>query len=306
MTSIVPFFALWALMWFTLRYGYVYTLLLAVPTAGFMLRIFMVQHDCGHGTLFKSRVANDCLGFWLGVLTLTPYYHWRRSHSLHHASSGNLDRRGHGYIYTLTVEEYLALPLLRRIGYRILRHPLFLFGLAPLLQFVVLQRFPSHDSLNWPKERANVHITNLCVVLLFGGVWFLVGLRSLLLIELPITLIAASIGVWLFFVQHHFEETYLERQEKWDYEAAGVEGSSYYALPRVLQWFTANIGFHHIHHLDSRIPNYRLEECFKENPCMQKVKTLTFGQSFSCASLALWDEKSQTMVGFDRAVLVEQ
>lgn len=299
LTSIPPFFALWALMWLALPYSYVLTLILAVPASGFMLRMFMIQHDCGHGTFFKSRAANNCLGFCLGILTFTPYYYWRRSHSLHHASSGNLDRRGHGDIHTLTVKEYLALSPSRRFAYRIFRHPVFLFGLAPVLHFVIGQRLIYAEARTWTKERINVHITSLLIVLFFGGLSFVVGLRALLLIQLPLMAISASAGVWLFFVQHQFHETYWQRQERWNYSAAGGEGSSYYALPRVLQWFTANIGFHHIHHLDSRIPNYRLEECFKEHPCMQNVKVLTLRESFSCASLALWDEESQTLVGFD-------
>lgn len=298
LSSILPFFALWALMWFTLPYGYWLTLILAVPASGFMLRIFMIQHDCGHGTFFKSKAANDCLGFWLGVLTLTPYYHWRRNHALHHAGAGNLDRRGDGDIPTLTVKEYLARPWSRRLGYRIFRNPFFLFGLAPVLHFAIGQRFPSFVSRAWPKERTNVHLTNLFIVLVLGSLAWAVGWRSLLLIHLPIVVIGASAGNWLFFVQHHFHDSYWQKQEKWKYLAAGMQGCSHYALPRVLQWFTANIGFHHIHHLDSRIPNYRLEACFSENPCFKNVTSLTLRESFSCAWMALWDEEKQKMIGF--------
>lgn len=298
LSSILSFFALWTLMWFTLRYGYWLTLILAVPAAGFMLRIFMIQHDCGHGAFFKSKAANDWLGIGLGVLTFTPYYHWRRNHALHHAGAGNLARRGGGDIHTLTVKEYLALPSSQRFAYRVLRNPFFLFGLAPVMHFVIRQRFPSFLSRRWPKERVNVHVTNLLLVLLLGGLWLTLGWRALVLIHLPIVVIGGTAGFWLFFVQHHFHDTYWQKQEEWKYLSAGLQGSSYYPLPPVLQWFTANIGFHHIHHLDSRIPNYRLEECFSENPCMQNVKGLTLRKSFSCAWLALWDEEKQKMVGF--------
>ena len=299
LSSVLPFVALWALMWFSLRYTYVLTLALAVPTAGFLLRIFVIQHDCGHGTFFKSKTANDRLGFWLGVLTFTPYYHWRRNHALHHASSGDLDRRGNGDVHTLTVDEYLALPRRRRLYYRVFRNPFFLFGPGPLLHFVIRQRFPDCGSPGWERERRNVYLTDLLIVVGVGGLALLLGPRSLLLVHLPVAMIAASVGAWLFFVQHQFPETYWRRSGDWAYSVAGFEGSSYYALPRILQWFTANIGFHHIHHLDSRIPNYRLQECFDENPCMRKVQALTLRQSLSCASLALWDEKKQKMVGFN-------
>ena len=298
LSSILLFLALWTLMWLTLPYGYGFTLILAIPAAGLVVRSFMIQHDCGHGSFFKSRLANNCLGFWLGILTLTPYGHWRRNHSLHHASSGNLDRRGHGDLRTFTVKEYLALPLWGRFAYRVYRNPLFLFVLGPALHFVLVQRFPYRHTRTWAKERMNVYITDIVIVLAFWGLSFVVGLRSLLLIHLPIVVIASSAGVWLFFVQHHFHDTYWERQNKWNYSAAGGEGSSYYALPRILQWFTANIGFHHIHHLDSRIPNYRLEECFTKNSLLQHVKTLTLSESLSCASLALWDEDKQRMIRF--------
>lgn len=264
LSSIFFLCTLWIAMWYTLRYAYIFTLILALPTAGFMLRLFLIQHDCGHGTFFRSRFANDCLGFCLGILTLTPYYHWRRNHSLHHAHAGNLDRRGDGDIYTLTVHEYLALPLFRQFAYRVFRNPLFLFGVGPVIHFLIRQRLP-YCSRHWVRERINVYITDILIVLVFGTFSWLIGLRALVLIQLPVLAIGASIGVWLFFVQHHFYGTYWQHNDKWAYSAAGMKGSSYYALPVILQWFTANIGFHHIHHLDSRIPNYRLQKCFDEN-----------------------------------------
>jgi len=298
LSSILSIFCLWFLMWFSLQYTYMITLALSVPTAGFMLRLFMIQHDCGHGSFFKSQYANDAIGFLLGVITLTPYHHWRKSHSLHHATSGDLDRRGHGDLKILTVNEYLALSPLRKFIYRIFRNPLFLFGVGPLFYFVVIQRFPYYFSPSWKKERQGVYLTN---VLIFVIVWLLssyIGWREFLLIELPVVTIGSSAGVWLVFVQHHFQGTYWKAHNNWDYFMAGLAGSSYYDLPKQLQWFTANIGFHHIHHLDSRIPNYRLQECFDQNLILQKVKWLTISESISCASLKLWDENEAKMIGF--------
>jgi omega-6 fatty acid desaturase (delta-12 desaturase) len=298
LSSVLPLFFLWVIMWFSLQYSYILTLALAVPTAGFMLRTFMIQHDCGHGSFFESQYMNDITGFLLGVLTLTPYHHWKKSHSLHHATSGNLDRRGYGDIKVLTVNEYLALSPLRKLMYRLFRNPFFLFGVGPIFYFAVIQRFPYYSSPSWKKERQGVYWTNL---LIFAIVWLLsscIGLREFLLIELPVVAIGSSAGVWLVFVQHHFQGTYWRRHENWDYFVAGLAGSSYYELPKLLQWFTANIGFHHIHHLDSKIPNYRLEECFEQNPILQKVKRLTFFESLSCPSLKLWNESEAKMISF--------
>lgn len=298
LSSVALFCLLWALMWFSLSYSYWLTLLLAVPTAGFLVRLFILQHDCGHGSFFKSRKLNDVVGFALGVLVLTPYTTWRRQHAMHHATSGDLDRRGSGDVHTLTVAEYLTLTPMKRLGYRIYRNPLVFFGIGPVLHFAILQRFTINVPRSWNKERAAVHGTNLALLGSLLAVVWLVGFPQFLLVHVPVTILASSAGAWLFYVQHNFETTYWQRHELWDFESAASTGSSYYDLPRGLQWLTANIGFHHIHHLDSRIPNYRLPECFAKNLEFQQAKRITLWQSLSCASLKLWDEDAGRMVGF--------
>lgn len=297
-TTLLGFVLLWALMWVSLHYSLWLTLLLSLPTAGLLVRLFVLQHDCGHGSFFNSRWANNLVGRALSVLTLTPYQRWRNGHAVHHATSGDLDRRGLGDIHMLTVAEYLRLSRWRRFVYRLHRHPLVLFGLGPVLYFVVYQRFAFFEPDPWKSERASVHWTNLSLVLFFAALGSLVGWVPLLWVHVPVVVLGSSAGAWLFYVQHHFEAAYWKRNEHWDYFDAGLEGSSYYVLPGVLQWFTANIALHHIHHLDSQIPNYRLRACFNEIPLLQRVHRITIWQSFSCASLKLWDEVEQRMVGF--------
>jgi acyl-lipid omega-6 desaturase (Delta-12 desaturase) len=301
-TSIVPFVLLWALMWFSLRYSYAIVLALAVPTAGFMVRLFILQHDCGHGSFFKSKAANDALGRVLSIFTFTPYDRWRKNHAIHHATSGDLDRRGCGDVRLLTVKEYQALSPIQRLIYRVHRHPLVLFGIGSFVYFVIWQRFTFHDPHLSKKERAGVHWTNLTLLGAVAVMSWLVGFEQFLLIQLPAMAIAASAGAWLFYVQHHFESTYWQRNEDWDYFDAGLVGSSHYALPSVLRWFTADIGLHHVHHLDSQIPNYRLQECMEANPELQRVARLTLWRSLSCASLKLWDEDKSEMVGLAKAL----
>jgi len=296
-STLVGFGVFWTLAWWSLDVSYVLTLLLIVPTAGFLVRLFILAHDCGHGSFFQSRLANDLVGFMLGVLTLTPYYRWRKHHAIHHATSGNLDRRGHGDIHTLTVREYAQLSPWQQWAYRVFRHPLVLFGISPLLYFVIMQRM-IFEPPAWKKERRSVHLTNLAILVQFLGMWWLVGLAPLLLVHLPVAWLASSVGVWLFYVQHQYETTYWQYQDRWEYVPACLEGSSYYQLPKVLQWLTANIGLHHIHHLDSHIPNYRLQECFDENPDLQTAHRLTIGESLACVKLKLWDEDTARMVGF--------
>ena len=284
-------------MWLSLPYSYVLTLLLAVPTAGFLVRVFILQHDCGHGSFFTSRRANDAVGSLLGVLTLTPHRRWRKHHAIHHATTGDLDRRGSGDVHMLTVAEYRKLTPLGRLTYRIHRNPLVLFGIAPVLYFAVWQRFAVEPAA-WKAERASVHWTNLGILICGALMWRLAGLQPLLLIHLPVVVLASSAGVWLFYVQHQFAPSYWQHHENWEYFAAGMEGSSYYQLPKPLQWLTANVGLHHVHHLDSQIPNYRLQECLDENPQLGRVHRLTLRESLSCASLKLWDEGQSKMVGF--------
>jgi acyl-lipid omega-6 desaturase (Delta-12 desaturase) len=298
--SILPFFALWALMWFSLPYSYWLVVVLAIPAAGFLVRLFILQHDCGHGSFFKSRAANDVLGRALSILTLTPYDRWRKNHATHHASSGDLDRRGCGDVHMLTVNEYRQLSPLKRWIYRTHRHPLVLFGIGPFIYFVVFQRFTVSEPWLSNKERAGVYWTNLAIFSVVALMSWLVGFRQFLLLHVPVVAMAASAGAWLFYVQHHFEATYWRRHDGWDYVDAGLAGSSYYDLPALLRWFTADIGLHHVHHLDSRIPNYRLRASFDENPDMQRVVRLTLRDSLSCASLKLWDEEKGEMVGFSQ------
>jgi omega-6 fatty acid desaturase (delta-12 desaturase) len=284
----------------TLNYGYWLTILLAVPTACFLVRLFLLQHDCAHRSFVRSPVANDVLGSVIGLLTLTPHHYWRRIHLMHHATSGNLDRRGSGDIDTLTIGEYLRLSPRGRFIYRLYRHPLVLFGIAPSFHFVVKQRFCSVDTRSWKRERASVHATNaglLVLLVVLSGVF---GLKHLLLVQIPVVVFASSIGVWLFYVQHQFEDAYWESDARWDFLAAGIQGSSHYQLPQPLEWLTCHIGLHHIHHLNPRIPNYRLRQCLEENPALQQGARLTLRQSLKCASLKLWDENQKKLVPYPK------
>ncbi|HNB53312.1 MAG TPA: fatty acid desaturase [Anaerolineales bacterium] len=291
-----PLLVLTILMYLSLRVSVWLTLALALPTAGFLVRTFIILHDCGHGSFFQSKTANDWVGLICGVLTFTPYYHWRHSHAIHHASSGDLDRRGIGDVMTLTVREYLALPWYRKISYRVYRSPLVLFGIAPLLLFLVMHRFPYGPG--GKRERWSVHFTNLSLLALFLTLGYFLGFWNVILVHLPAFALASLAGVWMFYVQHQFEDTYWEHHPEWEYLAASLQGSSYYKLPKVLQWFTGNIGFHHIHHLSPKIPNYNLPKAFKENPIFQHVTVITFWESLRTISLKLWDEEKRVMVGW--------
>ena len=273
--------------------------LLLVPVAAFLVvRLFMFQHDCGHGSFFPSRRLNDLLGGVLGVLTLTPYASWRGDHAIHHASAGNLDRRGVGDVTTLTLEEYLALSRVRRLGYRLYRHPLVMFGVGPTWLFLISQRIPGGNRRRGWRDWLSVLGTDAA---LLGGIALLVvllGPLPLLLGWLPVVLMAATIGIWLFYVQHQFEDAYWQPKPSWDFAAAAVRGSSFYDLPRPLHWLTGNIGFHHIHHLSSRIPNYRLRDCHEANPELQAAPRLSLRRSFRCTRLALWDAQRHKLVSF--------
>jgi omega-6 fatty acid desaturase (delta-12 desaturase) len=296
-----PFAALWWLMWLSLGYGYWLCLLLAVPAAGFLVRLFMIQHDCGHGSFFRRRSANDWLGRAIGVLTLTAYGHWRHRHAIHHATSGNLDRRGIGDVDTLTVHEYAQLSVGRRLAYRLSRSPLAVLGIGPLYVFVLKHRLPGKltraDGAAWRSTMA----TNLAIAAVSGVMVALVGLRDFLLVQVPITWLASSIGVWLFYVQHQHEHTYWERDEGWSFQAGALERSSHLDLPPVLRWFTANIGVHHVHHLCSRIPSYRLAEVLRDHPELREANRLTLRRSLQCFRLALWDEGERRLVSFREA-----
>ena len=295
--TLMPYFILWGIMFWSVGISYWLTLLISIPTAGFMVRTFIIFHDCGHGSFFKSKRANTAVGIITGILTFTPWHSWWHEHAIHHATAGNLDKRGTGDVDTWTVEEYLAAPFFKRLWYRIMRHPLVMFTIGAMIVFAVVQRvpLPSHGK----RERASIWWTNLALVVLISGLIALVGWKTYLLVQVPVLLLGTSAGVWMFYVQHNYEGSYWERQEKWDFYKAAMNGSSLYELPAILQWFTGNIGFHHIHHLGPRIPNYKLQECLKENPVFQ-VKSLNMWSSLKTLRLRLWDEATQQMVGWER------
>jgi omega-6 fatty acid desaturase (delta-12 desaturase) len=298
--TVMPFALLWTAAWASLQWSYLLSLAIAVLAAGFLVRVFMIQHDCGHGSFFRRRSANDWMGRALSVLTFTPYDDWRRSHAVHHASSANLDRRGIGDITTLTVTEYLALPRWRRIAYRLYRHPLVMFVLGPAYLFLVQHRFPSRGTLtNW-RSWLSPMATNAAIALLTAAIIGLVGIRPFLLVQVPIILLAASIGVWLFYVQHQFEETFWAKSSTWTLHEGALHGSSHYDLPLVLRWFTANIGIHHVHHLCSRIPYYLLPRVLREHSALTYVGRITLKESLGCVRLVLWDETQSRMISFRR------
>lgn len=296
--TIVPFITLWLAVWLALDNGYWFGLLLAIPAAGFLVRLFMIQHDCGHGSFFRNRLANDWTGRIVGVLTLTPYGVWRRTHALHHAGSGNLQRRGYGDIHTLTVAEYRAHSRWGRLGYRIYRHPLILFGIGPAYLFYLQQRIPVGLTRDGWQPWWSAMGTNLTIALAGTAVIWLIGIKALLLVHVPITVIAAIVGVWLFYVQHQFESTSWDHDRDWKWHEAALHGSSHYHLPAVLRWLTANIGLHQVHHLCSRIPYYRLPAVLRDFPKLGDIGRLTLRDSFSCTRLVLWDETQRRLVSF--------
>lgn len=296
--TLIPYAFLWYLMHLSLSVSYWLTLPLAVLASGFLVRLFIIFHDCGHGSFFKSGRANDVLGFITGALTFTPYYHWRWEHSIHHASAGDLDRRGAGDVWTMTVQEYLEASRWKRFAYRIARNPLVLFVIAPLGLFLVRQRFPSLKASR--RERHSVYAMNLAILGIAACMSLAFGWKTYLLLQLVIMGVAGAGGVWLFYVQHQFEGVYWERSENWDYARAAMEGSSYYKLPKILQWFSGNIGFHHIHHLSPRIPNYNLERCHREHPMFQQVPAVTLLSSLKSLRFRLWDEQRRELISFGR------
>jgi omega-6 fatty acid desaturase (delta-12 desaturase) len=292
------FVGLWYLAWRSLEVGYWLTLLLAVPAAGFTMRLFIIQHDCGHGSFFHSRKARDWVGRAIGVLLLTPYDYWKRTHAHHHAHSGDLDFRGMGDVDTFTVAEYRSWPRWKRLKYRLYRHPLILFGIGPTYQFVFKHRFPADAPREWTKAWRSVWWTNAALAGILALAAATIGLREFLLVQAPITLLASSAGVWLFFVQHQFEETYWDWHDEWDYYDASLHGASYLVLPRPLNWLTGSIGVHHVHHMSPRIPNYRLREAHEDNPEFHPVTKLRIRDALGLTKRVLWDEDQRRLVTF--------
>ena len=300
-SSIALFVGAAALMYWSLQLSYVVTLVLALPTGALLVRIFIIQHDCGHGSFFASRYANDAVGWLCSILTLTPYANWRRQHAGHHATWNNLDRRYSGrdiYSSCLTVAEYRAMSLRGRFFTRLVRHPLIAHVVLPPLVFLVLYRVPFDTPKAWSGERRAVYAHNAAILAAVCALGLVVGFVPLLLVQLPVILVTSIIGVWLFAVQHRFDDSHWARQSQWSFTSAALAGSSYLKLPKVLQWFTGNIGFHHIHHLAPRIPNYRLEECHNADAALQAAPVLTLRTALRAPSYALWDEERERMVPF--------
>ncbi|MCF6433197.1 MULTISPECIES: fatty acid desaturase [unclassified Leisingera] len=298
--TVVPFLLLWALAWWSLSVSYWLTLAISILIAAFLLRLFTIQHDCGHGSFFRNRHVSDWVGRIIGVLTLTPYDVWRRTHSIHHSTHGNLGKRGMGDIHTMTVAEYRALGRWDRLMYRIYRHPVTLFGFGPGYLFFLQNRIP-YGLMNQARYWISAMGTNAVILTAVGIIWYFGGLMPLLLIFVPATLVAATAGMWLFYVQHQFETTQWEQEEDWQLHDAALHGSSHYVLPPVLQWISANIGIHHVHHLYSRIPFYRLTEVLRDHAELSEGNRMTIRESLANARLHLWDEDSKRLLSFAQA-----
>ncbi|MCF6369632.1 fatty acid desaturase [Rhizobium halophilum] len=299
-----PFAVLWLLAYLCLSHGIWLGFVVAVPAAAaFLLRLFMIQHDCGHGSFFARRSLDDWTGRLLGVLTLTPYDYWRRAHAVHHASAGHLDERGIGDITTLTVLEYRALSPAGRLRYRLYRHPLVMFGIGPAWIFLLKQRLPIGMMRSGAMPWVSTMATNVAVLALAAAMAFAIGLGPFLAVHLPIVLLAGAAGVWLFYVQHQFEETHWSTDDDWHFPGAALHGASYYDLPLVLRWMTGNIGIHHVHHLSSRIPYYRLPEVLRHHPELALIGRVTIRDSIRCVRLALWDEEQKKLLSFRDAMV---
>ena len=294
--SIVPYIGLWFLMIYSLQVSYLLTIFLAVIAAGLLVRVFIIFHYCGHGSFFHTKKVNDLVGIICGILVFTPYHMWHKQHASHHATTVNLDKRGVGDIWTMTVNEYLSSSKGKRFIYRTFRNPFILFTFGPLFLFFIKNRFAKKDLTS--NEKWNVYFTNLVLLAIATGMSLLIGLKAYLLIQLPIIYLGHLIGLWLFYIQHQFEDVAWEDSSTWDYKTAAISGSSFLKLPLILQWFTGNIGFHHIHHLSPRIPNYNLERCQNENDLFSDVKPITFFTTFKAMRLSLWDETSRQLVRF--------
>jgi acyl-lipid omega-6 desaturase (Delta-12 desaturase) len=297
-TTVLPLLALVGTMLVLAQSWWWAPILLAIPAGGLLVRCFIIQHDCGHGSFLPNQRANTWLGTAMSVLTVVPYDLWKREHALHHAGSGHLDKRGVGDIDTLTVEEYRSRGWAARLWYRVYRHPLFLFGFGTPFYFTVIQRLPWYHGLPAKEAWKSVMSLNAMLAVMYGSLIYAFGLSAVLLTMLPIVVVASALGGWLFFIQHQFEEAYWEPEETWDFQIAAFHGSSYYVLPKVLQWFTGNIGLHHIHHLNSMVPNYRLQECMDALPDLSRINRLTLRESLACVRLTLWDSERRRLIPF--------
>jgi acyl-lipid omega-6 desaturase (Delta-12 desaturase) len=291
-----PFVALWLATWAAFQVSFWLSLLVAIPAGAFLVRLFLIQHDCGHGAMFKKKASNDWVGRVLGVFTMTPYDVWRKQHSIHHATHGNLDKRGMGDINIFTLQEYRALPFHKRFAYQLYRHPLVMFGLGPSFVFFLLYRYPSGLMRAGWIYWASAMGTNLAIAVTAAAVMLLVGWQAFLAVHVPIVVIGATIGIWLFYVQHQFEDAFWEEGEDWSLQDAALYGSSFYDLPKPLRWLTANIGVHHVHHLYSKIPFYKLQNVMDDFPELAGFRRLTFVESLACLKLRLWDEDAKRMV----------
>ena len=298
MTTVMPLAGLWAAMMLAVDCAYWVTLLLSVPAAAFTVRLFIIQHDCGHRSFFHSRRLNDVVGALIGIITLTPHDYWRRAHNIHHATCGNLQQRGIGDISVLSVAEYAALPRWKRLAYRIYRNPAVILGIGPIYVFALKYRLPLDLIRRHPMLLVSVMCTNLGIAGVLAGLGMGFGFIDLLIVQVPIVLLSCTAGVWLFYVQHQFEHTYWHNESRWDFHEASVMASSFYDLPQPLRWFSGDIGIHHIHHLSCRIPNYRLRACLAKIPALQTLNRIGLRDSLSCLRLALWDESAQRLISF--------
>jgi acyl-lipid omega-6 desaturase (Delta-12 desaturase) len=297
--SYMPFLGLWVLMYFSLNWSYWITLGLAAINAFFLVRIFIIQHDCGHQSFLKSRKLNNVIGLISSFFSSIPYKYWSRTHNAHHAHNGQLEHRGLGDIYYLTTDEYRHLSRWAKIRYRIFRSPVMLFLVVPVAYLTVTLRFPFVKLKGWNKIRWSYYLNNLMVLAVYTGLAFVLGWQKFLMVHIPVLMIFGIIAFWFFYVQHQHEENYKEWKNQWDHLLASIKGSTFYKLPKMFQWLTGNIGFHHIHHLSSKIPNYRLEACASENPILNEyVNTVSFRKSLACMRYKLWDPEKQQMISF--------
>ncbi|MBT2215772.1 fatty acid desaturase [Virgibacillus dakarensis] len=294
--TILPFFLLWFLAYQSLSVSVWLTLLFSVIASGFVIRIFIIFHDCAHQSFFKNKKANRILGTITGIITLFAFEKWKRSHAIHHATSSNLDKRGTGDVWVMTVDEYVAASVWGRLAYRLYRNPFIMFGLGPLYLFLLSNRFNRKGARR--KERLNTYLINASIAVIYGLLIWAIGWQAFLIIQLPILFISGSLGIWLFYVQHQFEDSYFENEDEWDYVKAAVDGSSYYKLPKIMQWITGSIGFHHVHHLSPRVPNYNLEKAHTSTPPLQKATTITLASSLKSIRFRLYDEANRRFVSF--------